>query len=206
MYISVSGNIGCGKSSLVEMLSNHYDLKPYYENIDNPYLNDFYNDMKEWSFKLQISFLANKITQLRSIANETVGVVQDRTVYEEAMVFVKNLNNMVLLSQRDYTTYLRVYELMLQNVCEPQLLIYLKSDVATLVRQIAKRNRAYEQNIKLEYLEKLNDLYDDWIVNQYKGEKLIIDIKDLDFVENRVDFDKILCLVEGKMTQLGLTL
>lgn len=206
MYIAVSGNIGCGKSSLVEMLSNHYGLKPYYENIDNPYLNDFYNDMREWSFKLQISFLANKIGQLRSIASESTGVVQDRTVYEEAIVFVKNLNNMALLSQRDYDTYLKLYHLLLQNVSEPQLLIYLKSDVPNLVRQIEKRGRDYEQNIKIEYLEKLNELYDNWITNQYGGAKLIIDIKGLDFVGKQADFDSVLKLIEEKIAQLGLTL
>lgn len=205
MYLAVAGNIGCGKSSLVELLSYHYSLKPYYENIDNPYLNDFYKDMKEWSFKLQISFLANKITQMRSMEQETVSVIQDRTVYEEAMVFVKNLNNMVLLTQRDYATYLRVYNLMLQDVCEPELLIYLKSDVNNLIKQIKKRGRDFEQNIQTEYLEKLNELYDDWINNQYKGNKLIIDINDMDFVDDRADFDTILCLVEEKMTQLGLS-
>lgn len=205
MYLAVAGNIGCGKTSLVEMMADRYSLKSYYENIDNPYLNDFYKDMKEWSFKLQICFLANKITQMRSIENEKVSVIQDRTVYEEAMVFVKNLNNMLLLTQRDYATYLRVYDLMLQDVSAPKLLIYLKCDVANLVKQIEKRGRDFEQNIQTEYLEKLNELYDEWITNQYKGEKLIIDVNSMDFVDVKSDFDKICCLVEEKITELGLS-
>ena len=205
MYIAVAGNIGSGKTSLVEMLSEHYSMKPYYESIDNPYLDDFYKDMKEWSFKLQISFLSNKIAQMRSIESESSGVIQDRTVYEEAMVFVKNLKNMLLLSQRDYSTYLSIYELMLQGVKAPELVIYLKGDVDMMVHQIKKRGRGFEQNIQTEYLEKLNELYNDWITNQYTGEKLIIDVNNLDFVDNKADFEKILVLVEEKVSQLGLS-
>lgn len=206
MYIAVAGNIGCGKTSLVEMLSKHFNIKPYYENIDNPYLNDFYLDMEKWSFKLQMSFLANKITQMRSIEQESTTVIQDRTVYEEAMIFVKNLNNMLLLTPRDYKTYLQIYNLMLQGMAEPQLLIYLKSNVSTLVSQIKKRGRDFEQNIEIEYLTKLNELYNHWAINLYKGEKLIIDIDDIDFVQNKTDFDNVILIIEEKISQLGLSL
>ena len=206
MYIAVAGNIGCGKTSLVEILAERCGMNPYYESIDNPYLDDFYKDMKEWSFKLQISFLASKIAQMRSINNEQCNVIQDRTVYEEAMVFVKNLNNMLLLSQRDFNTYLKIYDLMLQGVKEPDLVIYLKGDVSMLVSQIKKRGRDYEQNIQTEYLEKLNELYDDWVLNQYEGNKIIIEVNDLDFVDNKEDLEKLLSLLEDKAQELGFSL
>ena len=197
MYIAIAGNIGCGKTSFVEMFSKEYDLMPYYENIDNPYLNDFYSDMKQWSFKLQISFLANKVTQMRSIAKEDMNVIQDRTVFEEAMVFVKNLNNMLLMSKRDYTTYLRIYNLLLEDISKPDLLIYLKSDVPTLVANIKKRGRVFEQNIQHEYLEKLNELYDDWFYNEYKGPKIVINIDELDFIE-------MTSIINSEINKLGL--
>lgn len=205
MYIAVAGNIGCGKTSLVGMLAEHYGMKPYYESIDNPYLDDFYKNMKGWSFQLQISFLASKIAQIRFIGEEQQGVIQDRTVYEEAMVFVKNLNNMHLLSQRDYLTYSTIYDLMLGGVESPELIVYLKGDVNMLINQIKKRGRDFEQNIKAEYLEKLNELYDDWIINQYEGAKLIIDVNNLDFVDNKADFEKVLSLVEEEIERLGLS-
>ena len=204
MYIAIAGNIGCGKTSFVEMFSKEYDLMPYYENIDNPYLNDFYSDMKQWSFKLQISFLANKVTQMRSIAKEDMNVIQDRTVFEEAMVFVKNLNNMLLMSKRDYTTYLRIYNLLLEDISKPDLLIYLKSDVPTLVANIKKRGRVFEQNIQHEYLEKLNELYDDWFYNEYKGPKIVINIDELDFIEKEEDFKEMTSIINSEINKLGL--
>ena len=204
MYIAIAGNIGCGKTSFVEMFSKEYNLMPYYENIDNPYLNDFYSDMKQWSFKLQISFLANKVTQMRSIAKEDMNVIQDRTVFEEAMVFVKNLNNMLLMSKRDYTTYLRIYNLLLEDISKPDLLIYLKSDVPTLVANIKKRGRVFEQNIQHEYLEKLNELYDDWFYNEYKGPKIVINIDELDFIEKEEDFKEMTSIINSEINKLGL--
>ncbi len=206
MYIAIAGNIGCGKTSFVEKFAKEYGVMPYYEDIDNPYLNDFYNDMKQWSFKLQISFLANKVTQMRAIQKEGICVIQDRTVYEEAMVFVKNLNNMSLMSKRDYKTYLRVYNLILEDICEPELLIYLKSDVSTLISNIKKRGRDFEQNIQPEYLEKLNELYNEWFDNQYTGPKIVIEVDKLDFIEHECDFAKITSLINVKIKELGLKL
>ncbi len=204
MYIAVAGNIGCGKTTLVEMLSEKYGWKPYYENIDNPYLDDFYKDMKLWSFKLQISFMANKVVQMRDIAKENISVIQDRTIFEEAMVFVKNLHNMTLLTYRDYKTYIKIYNLLIEEVKHPDLLIFLKADVSRLISQINKRGRAFEQNIQTEYLQKLNELYLDWIENIYEGEKLIIDIDKLDFVDNASDNQKIVEIIESKIKTLGL--
>lgn len=206
MYIAVAGNIGCGKTSLVEMLSIHYNIKPYYEDIGNPYLNDFYQDMERWSFKLQICFLANKITQMRAIEQEFTSVIQDRTVYEEAMIFVKNLKNMLLLTPRDYDAYLQIYNLLLQGAPKPQLLIYLKSNVDTLIKQIKKRGRSFEQNIQPEYLLKLNELYDNWAMHSYEGEKLVIEIDEIDFVQNKTDLCSIIRLIDEKITQLNITI
>lgn len=191
MFVAVAGNIGSGKTSLTELLAARYGWKPYYEDIDNPYLDDFYQNMERWSFNLQISFLSKKIAQLQRISGERRSVIQDRTIYEEALVFVRNLHDMLLMSQRDYNTYLRLFELIIKKVKQPDLLIYLKADTATLKRQIVRRGRSYEQGIDTEYLNRLNNLYNDWVGHQYKGRVLVFDIDRMNFIDNPSDLQQI---------------
>lgn len=201
-HFAVAGNIGSGKTTLVEKLAQHYAWKPYYELIENPYLDDFYKDMRSWAFHLQVCFLSNKFSQLKGIAAESGPVIQDRTVYEEALVFVKNLQNMMLLSPRDYQTYLDIYNNLEPDKYRPDLLIYLKGSVDKLVSQIHKRGRIFEQNIEPDYIERLNRLYDDWVENHYPGEVLVIDVNEMDFVENDADFLKITALVDEKIARM----
>ncbi len=182
MYIAIAGNIGSGKTSLTEILSAHYGAKAYYEDIDNPYIADFYEDMNRWSFNFQMFFLGSRINQtLQMLAESTGNVVQDRTIHEDAHIFAGNLHQMGLMSTRDYGTYMKIFTLATDLVPSPDILIYLKASVPTLVRQILKRGREYEKNIDLEYLERLNNRYNEWI-SSYKGKLLTINIDEIDFV------------------------
>ena len=182
MYIAIAGNIGSGKTSLTEILSAHYGAKAYYEDIDNPYIADFYEDMNRWSFNFQMFFLGSRINQTLQMLNESTGhVVQDRTIHEDAHIFAGNLHQMGLMSSRDYGTYMKIFNLATDLVPSPDILIYLKASVPTLVRQILKRGREYEKNIDLEYLERLNNRYNEWI-SSYKGKLLTINIDEIDFV------------------------
>lgn len=182
MYIAIAGNIGSGKTSLTEILSAHYGAKAYYEDIDNPYISDFYEDMNRWSFNFQMFFLGSRINQTIQMLNESTGnVVQDRTIHEDAHIFAGNLHQMGLMSTRDYGTYMKIFTLATDLVPSPDILIYLKASVPTLVRQILKRGREYEKNIDLEYLERLNNRYNEWI-SSYKGKLLTINIDEIDFV------------------------
>lgn len=182
MYIAIAGNIGSGKTSLTEILSAHYGAKAYYEDIDNPYIADFYEDMNRWSFNFQMFFLGSRINQTLQMLNESTGnVVQDRTIHEDAHIFAGNLHQMGLMSSRDYGTYMKIFTLATDLVPSPDILIYLKASVPTLVRQILKRGREYEKNIDLEYLDRLNTRYNEWI-SSYKGKLLTINIDEIDFV------------------------
>ncbi len=182
MYIAIAGNIGSGKTSLTEILSAHYGAKAYYEDIDNPYIADFYEDMNRWSFNFQMFFLGSRINQTLQMLSESTGnVVQDRTIHEDAHIFAGNLHQMGLMSSRDYGTYMKIFTLATDLVPSPDILIYLKASVPTLVRQILKRGREYEKNIDLEYLERLNNRYNEWI-SSYKGKLLTINIDEIDFV------------------------
>ncbi|MBO5692958.1 MAG: deoxynucleoside kinase, partial [Tidjanibacter sp.] len=182
MYIAIAGNIGSGKTSLTEILSAHYGAKAYYEDIDNPYIADFYEDMNRWSFNFQMFFLGSRINQTLQMLSESTGnVVQDRTIHEDAHIFAGNLHQMGLMSSRDYGTYMKIFTLATDLVPAPDILIYLKASVPTLVRQILKRGREYEKNIDLEYLERLNNRYNEWIAS-YKGKLLTINIDEIDFV------------------------
>lgn len=184
MYIAIAGNIGSGKTSLTEILSGHYGAKAYYEDIDNPYIADFYEDMSRWSFNFQMFFLGSRINQTLQMLSESTGhVVQDRTIHEDAHIFAGNLHQMGLMSSRDYGTYMKIFTLATDLVPSPDILIYLKASVPTLVRQILKRGREYEKNIDLEYLERLNNRYNEWIAS-YKGKLLTINIDEVDFVGN----------------------
>ena len=191
MYIAIAGNIGSGKTSLTERLSAHYGAKAYYEDIENPYISDFYEDMNRWSFNFQIYFLASRIKQTKDMLAGEGNVIQDRTIYEDAHIFAGNLHQMGLMSSRDFGTYMRIFDLTNGLVPQPDLLIYLKASVPTLVSQILKRGRNYEMGIDIDYLERLNKRYNDWIENSYKGKILTIDVDNNDFILNPSLIDEI---------------
>ena len=184
MYIGIAGNIGSGKTTLTGLLAKNFKWEAHYEEADNPYMNDFYNDMQRWSFNLQIYFLNSRYNQILQILKSGKTIVQDRTIYEDAHIFAPNLHDMGLLSTRDFNTYFSSFELMSKFIQPPDLLIYLRASVPTLVRNIQKRGRDYEQTMQLEYLENLNNRYEDFITRQYKGRVMIVEKDNLDF-ENR---------------------
>ena len=185
MYIAIAGNIGSGKTTLTEMLTRRYRAKCYLEESDNPYIGDFYEDMNRWSFQLQISFLGSRIQQTMDMFSAGDGdIFQDRTIYEDAHIFATNLHEMGLMSTRDIETYMKIFRLVTTLIPKPDLLIYLKASVPTLISQIRKRGREYEMNIDEAYLRRLNDKYDHWIDHIYEGEVLVVDKDSEDFVEN----------------------
>ena len=192
-HIAVAGNIGAGKTTLTEMLSKHYRWIPQFEDIDhNPYLYDFYEDMPRWSFNLQIYFLNNRLRQLLEIQKGAETVIQDRTIYEDAHIFAPNLHEMGLMSKRDFENYFRFFETLKTMVNPPDLLIYLQASVPTLVGQIQKRGREYEENIRLDYLKRLNEFYNKWIDSYKEGALLVIDIDKNKFAENEEDLGEII--------------
>ena len=185
MYIAIAGNIGSGKTTLTEILTRHYNAKAYYEESNNPYIGDFYNDMQRWAFHLQIYFLGSRIQQtLDMLASGDEDIIQDRTIYEDAHIFATNLHEMGLMSTRDIETYMKIFRLVTTLIPKPDLLIYLKASVPTLISQIHKRGREYEMNIDESYLRRLNEKYDHWIDHIYDGEVLVVDKDNEDFVEN----------------------
>ncbi len=198
-YIAVAGNIGAGKSSLTGLLGKNFNWKTYYESVDNnPYLSDFYDDMRRWSFNLQIYFLSSRFRHQKEMQQAMVNLIQDRTIYEDVEIFAKNLHDMGLMSNRDYENYCTLFHEMVAYLRPPDLLIYLRAEVPTLVRQIQKRGRNYENTIRIEYLERLNSLYEDWI-DRYEHEKLIIDTDNLDFVNSDEDLGKVIEMVEHRL-------
>ena len=181
MHIAIAGNIGSGKTTLTRLLSKHFGWKPHFEEVDNnPYLESFYEDMKRWSFNLQIYFLNSLFRQVMEIRKSGDNIIQDRTIYEDAYIFAANLYDMGLMETRDYENYQALFELMSSFLQAPDLLIYLRASVPTLVRQIQKRNRDYEQSIRLDYLKALNKRYENWIANYNKGKLLIIESDNID--------------------------
>lgn len=196
MYIAIAGNIGSGKTSLTELLTERFKAKAYYEDINNPYIADFYEDMSRWSFNFQIYFLGSRIRQTLDLQQREGYVVQDRTIYEDAHIFADNLHQMGLMSSRDFGTYMKIYELATHLVPVPDLLIYLRASVPTLVSQILKRGRNYEMSIDIDYLERLNNKYNNWIQNIYKGEVLTIDIDNKDFIMNPGVVDSIVAYIK----------
>lgn len=196
MYIAVAGNIGSGKTSLTEILSERFGAAPYFEDVDNPYIGDFYEDMSRWSFNLQIYFLASRIKQSMEILRRGGDLIQDRTIYEDAHIFADNLHRMGLMTSRDFATYMKVYDLATHLIPTPDLLIYLRASVPTLVSQIRKRGRDYEMNIDEEYLERLNIKYNNWIDNIYTGQVLTIDIDREDFIMHPRIIDDIAARIE----------
>lgn len=198
-YIAVAGNIGAGKSSLTGLLAKHFNWKAFYESVDdNPYLPDFYEDMRRWSFNLQIYFLSSRFRHQKEMLENQVSLIQDRTIYEDVEIFAKNLHQMSLMSDRDFENYEALFHEMSHYLRPPDLLIYLRAQVPTLVRQIQQRGRDYENTIRIEYLERLNNLYEDWI-GRYPHEKLIIDTDDLDFVNEQEDLGKVIELIEQRL-------
>jgi deoxyadenosine/deoxycytidine kinase len=200
MRIAIAGNIGAGKTSLTKQLSKSLKYKSYYEDvIANPYLDDFYNHMERWSFNLQIYFLNSRFKQLVSIDKGKENVIQDRTIYEDAFIFAPNLNAMGLMTQRDYDNYLSLFDTMINLVKPPDLLVYLQSSIPNLVNKIHKRGRDYEKTISIEYLSRLNERYEAWITNYKSGKLLKINVDDLDFVENKADYETILELIKKEL-------
>ena len=200
MHIAIAGNIGAGKTTLTKSLGKHYKYEIELEDVvDNPYLDDFYNQMERWSFNLQIYFLNSRFRQLRDIISNGRSVVQDRTIYEDANIFAPNLHAMGLMTNRDYENYKSLFDLMEGTVQSPDLLIYLRSSIPNLVSQIHKRGREYENSISIEYLSRLNERYEAWIHSYEKGELLVVDIDDIDFVESKDDLQKIIDLIDQKI-------
>lgn len=202
MYIAISGNIGSGKTSLTEILTERLGATSLYEETSNPYIADFYEDMHRWSFNFQLYFLGSRLKQGMAIAGTPGYVIQDRTIYEDAHIFASNLHEMGLMASRDFETYMKIFELSESLVPMPDLLIYLRGSVPTLVSQILKRGRSYEMGIDLEYLERLNRKYDEWIDSKYRGRVMTIDIDREDFILTPSIVDRIV----GRIKELERTI
>ena len=199
MHIGIAGNIGCGKTTLTRMLSQHYGWTPKYESVTyNPYLEDYYKDIERWSYNLETYFLAQRFQDLLEISKSEEVIIQDRTILEGVHIFVANNKAMGNLSDRDFDTYMQLFNLMMSMVREPDLLIYLKSSVPHLVSQIQKRGREYEKSISIEYLNNLNERYDEWIAN-YPGKVLIIEADDMDFENRPEDFAQITDKIDAQL-------
>ena len=200
MYIAVAGNIGSGKSTLTELLARHYGWEARFEAVDhNPYLEDYYRDIQRWSFNLEVYFLKERFRDLLDISKANHTIIQDRTIYEGVYVFMENNKDMGHLSQRDYETYMELFEQMMNSVRLPDLMIYLRASVPHLVGNIQKRGRGYEQTMQLEYLENLNRRYDDFIYNRYGGKVMTVDKDQLDYLNNPKDLAKIIDRIDSDL-------
>lgn len=200
MHLAIAGNIGSGKTTLTRLLAKQMKWKPYYESVDdNPYLDSFYDDMKRWSFNLQVYFLNSRFRQVVEIRESNKTIIQDRTIYEDAYIFAPNLHQMNLMTTRDFDNYISLFELMSSFIEAPDLLIYLRASVSTLVSQIASRGRDYEESIRIDYLKKLNERYEDWITNYTHGKLLIIDVDNIDFANNPEDLGMIIEKINGEI-------
>jgi deoxyadenosine/deoxycytidine kinase len=200
MHIAIAGNIGAGKTTLTKLLAKHYKWEVQLEDVvDNPYLDDFYNQMERWSFNLQVYFLNSRFRQVSLIRESGKDIIQDRTIYEDAHIFAPNLHAMGLMTNRDFENYRSLFDLMESFVQGPDLLIYLRSSIPNLVSQIHKRGRDYENSISIDYLSRLNERYEAWISKYDKGNLLIIDVDPLDFVDNPEDLGEIINKVEAEI-------
>lgn len=200
MHLAITGNIGAGKTTLTKLLAKNYKWTAQYENPeDNPYIDDFYYDMAKWSFNLQIYFLSSRFRQVKEIREGKKNIIQDRTIYEDAYIFAANLHDMGLMQTRDYDNYLSLFNLMKDYIQPPDLLIYLRASIPTLVEQIQKRGREYEASISIDYLNRLNEKYDEWIDSYKEGKLLIIEIDDLDFVDNKADLGFVIDQIEAQI-------
>ena len=199
-HIAVAGNIGAGKTTLTELLSKHYKWIPQFEDVDhNPYLNDFYEDMQRWSFNLQVYFLNTRFNHILEIRKGKHTVVQDRTIYEDAYIFAPNLHAMGLMTTRDYDNYFSLFKLMESLIKAPDLIIYLRASVPTLVKQIQKRGRDYENSIRLDYLKRLNERYEAWYSSYEAGRILAVDVEDVNFSESKEDLGKVIRMIDAEM-------
>ncbi|MCK5401407.1 MAG: deoxynucleoside kinase [Flavobacteriaceae bacterium] len=200
MHIAIAGNIGAGKTTLTKLLAKHYKWEAQLEDVvDNPYLDDFYNQMERWSFNLQVYFLNSRFRQVLQIRKSGKEIIQDRTIYEDAHIFAPNLHAMGLMTNRDFENYRSLFDLMESLVQGPDLLIYLRSSIPNLVSQIHKRGRDYENSISIDYLSRLNERYEAWISKYDKGSLLIIDVDQLDFVDNPEDLGSIINTIEAEI-------
>lgn len=203
LHIAIAGNIGAGKTTLATLLAKNLKWEPHYEDVDdNPYLNDFYDDMQRWSFNLQIYFLNSRFEQITKIRQSGKTVIQDRTIYEDANIFAPNLHAMGLMTTRDFNNYQSLFNLMNKFVSPPDLMIYLRGSVPTLVNQIARRGRDYENSIRIDYLKRLNERYEAWISTYDQGKLLVIDIDDLNFADNPEDLGKIINKINAEINGL----
>ena len=200
MHIAIAGNIGSGKSTLTQLLAKHYGWEARYESVDhNPYLEDYYHDIHRWSFNLEVYFLKERFRDLIAISKADHTIIQDRTIFEGVHVFMANNHDMGNLSDRDYATYMELFEQMMHLVQIPDLMIYLRASVPHLVGNIQKRGRSYEQTIQLEYLQNLNSRYDDFIFNKYKGRVMVVDKDGLDFKNNPKDLASIIDRIDAEL-------
>ena len=203
MHIAIAGNIGAGKTSLTELLAKQYKWEPHFEDVDdNPYLDDFYNEMQRWSFNLQIYFLRSRFNQVVEIRNSGKNIIQDRTIYEDAHFFAPNLHAMGLMTSRDFDNYMALFDLMDQFIPAPDLLIYLQASVPTLVDQIQKRGRPYESSIRIDYLNRLNERYEAWISEYDKGKLLIVQTDDINFIDNPEDLGTVMNRIDAEINGL----
>ncbi len=200
MHIAIAGNIGSGKTTLTSLLSKHYKWEAHFEDADeNPYLNDFYNDMQRWSFNLQVYFLNNRFSQVQEFRKSGKNVIQDRTIYEDAYIFAPNLHAMGLMTSRDFESYFSLFKLMENFVQPPDLLIYLRASIPVLVEQISSRGREYEESIRLDYLKRLNERYEAWISTYEDGKLLVIDVDNTNFIENSEDLGKVITKIDAEI-------
>lgn len=200
MHVAIAGNIGSGKTTLTRLLSKHYKWQAHYEEVDdNPYLDDFYNQMERWSFNLQIYFLNSRFRQILDIRNSGKNVIQDRTIYEDAYIFAPNLHAMGLMTNRDFENYKSLFDLMVEVTASPDLIIYLRSSIPNLVAQIHKRGREYENSISIDYLSRLNERYEAWVHTYNKGKLLVIDVDNLNFVDNPEDLGFVINKIDAEL-------
>jgi deoxyadenosine/deoxycytidine kinase len=203
MHVAISGNIGAGKTTLTNLLAKHYKWDTHFEDVENnPYLNDFYEDMQRWSFNLQIFYLNSRFTQIQEIKNSEKTVIQDRTIYEDAFIFAPNLHKMGLMSTKDFENYFSLFSLMENFISAPDLLIHLRASVPTLVNQISQRGREYEESIRIDYLKRLNERYESWISSYNKGKVIIVDVDNNNFKENPEDLGKIISDIDAEINGL----
>lgn len=203
MFIGIAGNIGSGKSSLTKLLTDSFGWKAHYETTDdNPYLTDFYSDMQRWSFHLQVYFLTHRFESIQRIRWTPETIVQDRTIYEDAYIFAENLHHMGLMAEREYKSYMELFKIMSSFLTPPDLLIYLKASVPTLMNQIQKRHRSFEAEIKADYLSRLNEKYDAWI-EKYQGELLVINVDDFNFVDNSEHIENVVNIIGRTVANLA---
>ena len=203
MHVAISGNIGAGKTTLTNLLAKHYKWDTHFEDVENnPYLNDFYEDMQRWSFNLQIFYLNSRFTQIQEIKNSEKTVIQDRTIYEDAYIFAPNLHKMGLMSTKDFENYFSLFNLMEKFISAPDLLIHLRASVPTLVNQISQRGREYEESIRIDYLKKLNERYEAWISTYSSGKVIIVDVDNNNFKENPEDLGKIITDIDAEINGL----